>query len=88
VLDAGDRPVRRLEVEAPVHGHDPLGLGVNAVDGHMEVVVVRVAMEGVERLVIREAHLAEKDPHGAIGLDGCRLLALPPAQDPVLHRLG
>src|SRR5258706_15493482 len=32
VLDASDRAMGDLDVEPAVHGHDPLGVGVDAVD--------------------------------------------------------
>ena len=53
VLDASDRPVGDLVVEAIVDGDELLGLGVDAVDGQVEVPVLRVAVQSIERLVAR-----------------------------------
>ena len=87
VLDARDRTVRDLDVEPTVHGHDPLCVGVDAVDGQVQVEVVGVAVECVDTLVLAEAHLVEEHPYGRVSLRGRGLLALPPADDPVLDRL-
>jgi hypothetical protein len=71
----------------PFTGHDAFGVGVNAVDGQVEVVVVRVAVESVDALVLAEPELVQEDAHGLLCLGGGRLLTLSPADDPVLDRL-
>jgi hypothetical protein len=88
LLDASDRPVRDLVVKAFVDGDELLRLGVHAVDGDVDVPDVRVAVECIDRLVIGEPHLAEKHPDRLVGLCGRRLLVFPPAQDPMLDRVG
>ena len=62
-------------------------VGVDAVDGEVDVPVVGVAVERIDRLVLAEAHLGEEHPDGLVRLGARRLLTLSPAQDPVLHRL-
>jgi hypothetical protein len=86
-LDARDRPMRHLDVEPTVHRDDPLRVGVNAVDGEVEVVVVRVPVERVDALVSVEPELVQEDSDGLVRLRRRRLLTLPPADDPVLDRL-
>jgi hypothetical protein len=88
VLDASDRPVGDLVVEPVVHGGELLRLGVDAVDGHVEVPVLRVAVQPIDRLVLGQAHLIQEHPGRLISLGRRRLLPLLPAHDPVLHRLG
>ncbi len=88
LLDPGDRPVGDLVVEAVVDGDELLGVGVDAVDGEVEVAVLGVAVERVDGLVLAEAHLVEEHGDRLVGLGGRRLLTLSPAQDPVLHGLG
>ena len=87
LLDAGDRPVGDLEVEAVVDGDDLLRRGVDAVDGDVDVAVVGVAVKRIDGLVLAEAHLGEEHPDRLVRLGARRLLTLSPAQDPVLHRL-
>ena len=62
-------------------------VGVDAVDGDMDVAVVGVAVKRIDRLVLPEAHLGEEHPNGLVRLGARRLLTLSPAQDPVLHGL-
>jgi hypothetical protein len=66
---------------------DLLRRGVDAVDGDVDVAVVGVAVERIDRLVVREAHLGKKHPDRLVRLLPRRLLTLSPAHDPVLHRL-
>jgi hypothetical protein len=87
LLDAGDRAVGDLEVEAVVDGDDLLCRGLDAVHCHVDVAVVGVAVKRIDGLVLAEAHLAEKHPDRLVHLGTRRLLTLSPAQDPMLHRL-
>jgi hypothetical protein len=77
-----------LVVESIVHGHDLFGLRVHAIDGQVEVPVVRVAVQGIHGLVPCEAHLLKKEGGNCrIGLGRRGPLPLPPAHDPVLDWL-
>jgi hypothetical protein len=89
-FDASDRAMGDLVVEAVVHGDDPLRVWVHAVDGEMEVevAVLGVAMEGIDDLMLGEAHLVEEGGDGLVSLRSRGLLSLPPAQDPVVYGLG
>jgi hypothetical protein len=71
-----------------VRSDELLRLGVDPVEGDVEVPVVGVAVKGVDGLVVRHAHLVEEHPDRLVCLRGRGLLALPPAQDPVLDRPG
>jgi len=87
MLDAGDRPVRRLDVEALV-GLDHLErLGMDAIDGQMQVQVVGVGVQAVDGLVLLQPKLVEEDVDRLFDLPGSRLLALAPAEDVVVDRV-
>jgi hypothetical protein len=74
VLDASDRPVGDLVVEAIVDGDELLRLGMDAVDGQVEVPVLRVAVQSIERLVAGQAHLVQEHPGRLVSLGRRRLL--------------
>ena len=72
VLNARDRPVRDLVIESLVDGDQPFGLGVDAVDRQVEVPVVGVAVERVDRLVVGEAerYAAFRSARAALAASG------------------
>jgi hypothetical protein len=74
VLDPSDRTVGDLVVETVVDGGEPLRLGMDAVDGQVEVPVLRVAVQPIDRLMLGEAHLVQEHLGGLISLGRRRLL--------------
>jgi hypothetical protein len=83
VLDPRDGPMDGLDVESLVRGDDSVRERVDPVHGDVQVDVLRVAMEAIQRLVLLEPELLEQDRDGVLDLLARGLLPLAPAQDVV-----
>ena len=79
--------MRRLQIETPVRFDRLQRLGMDAIHHQMQVKIVGIGMERIQRLMRPHPEFVEKQIDRLFQLRWSRLLAFPPAQHPVLNRI-
>ncbi len=79
--------MRRLQIETPVRFDRLQRLGMDAIHHQMQVKIVGIGMERIQRLMRPYPEFVEKQIDCLLQLRWSRLLAFPPAQHPVLNRI-
>ena len=85
VLDQCNRPMLRFPREATVDLDALQSLRVHPVDCYVQVVVISVLVQTIDNLTIAQPKFPEPDRYHLLDLLRCRLLALPQAQNKMLH---
>jgi hypothetical protein len=79
---------RGIELPAISRRRQRAGLRGHAVDRDMDMIVLRIAVRGVDRLMRLEVQDAHQQCHRLVDLFGCRALVFIPADDVMLDRVG